>query len=563
MTGESLNNLVRILERVLGIQVSERHPLAHSMLIKGGTVIDGTGAPPVKLDLAIDGAKIAKLYRRPDAKASLTIDATGKIVCPGFIDIHSHSDLFLLCNPLAESKIRQGVTTELIGNCGGSAAPAMGASKDVLLDHAKVLDIDVDWTSMDEYLLRVGNLRTSVNVATLVGTDTVRLAIMGNGSDKPSEDQMAEMNKLIAESMFQGAFGVSSGLIYAPGCFTTTDELISLASTSAAFGGFYSSHIRGEGRTLVKAVAEAIQIGREASSRVEISHHKACGRSSWGAVDTTLKMIEDARSEGVDVAFDVYPYTASCTSLDTVIPPWAREGGKDAILARLRDPSTRERIAHEFSEPSDDWEDIAAEDGWENIMVVGFKKNHNKRFENKSVEEIAKETGKDPAQTTMDLIVDEDLGVSAIFHEILEDDVMKVISHPLASIGSDGEAEAPYGPTGKSATHPRAYGTFPRVIRRYSLEKRLFTLEEAVRKMTSWPAERIGLADRGTLASGMAADVVIFDPKRIRDTATFSDSHRYPEGIEYVIVNGAVTIENGEHTKERAGLVIRHKPTAA
>lgn len=515
----------------------------------------------MKLDLAIDGSRIAKLYKRPDVKATITIDASRKVVCPGFIDIHSHSDLHLLSNPLAESKIRQGVTTELIGNCGGSAAPAIGASKDDLLDYAKVLDIDIDWTSMDEYLLRMLNLRTSVNVTTLVGTDTIRRAVMGEGDKKPDEEQLAEMNKLVAESMLQGAFGISSGLIYAPGCFTTTEELISLASTSAAFGGFYSSHIRGEGRTLVKAVAEAIRIGREAGSKVEISHHKACGRSSWGSVNTTLKMIEDARSEGVDVAFDVYPYTASCTSLVSVIPPWAREGGKEAILRRLRDPEMRGRIAHEFSESTDDWEDIAAEDGWENIVVVGFKKDDNKRFENKSVNEISAELGKSQAQTAMDLMVEEDLGVSAIFHEILEDDVMKVISHPLASIGSDGEAESPYGPTGKSATHPRAYGTFPRVIRRYSMEKKLFTIEEAVRKMTSWPAERIGLKDRGILASGMAADIVIFDPERIRDRATFADSHKYPEGIDYVIVNGAVTIENGEHTKERAGQIIRHKPT--
>jgi len=533
------------------------------MLISGGTVIDGTGAPPVKLDLAIDGSKIAKLYRRPDAHASLVIDATDMIVCPGFIDIHSHSDLFLLCNPLAESKIRQGVTTELIGNCGGSAAPAIGASKTEQMDYANLLDIDIDWTSMDEYLLRLENLRTSVNVATLVGTDTIRRAVMGSGDERPSKDQLAEMNRHVAESMLHGAFGVSSGLIYAPGCYTTTEELISLASTSAAFGGFYSSHIRGEGRTLIKAVAEAIQIGRESGSKVEISHHKACGKSSWGAVNTTLKMIEDARSEGVDVAFDVYPYTASYTSLVTVIPPWAREGEKEAIIARLKDPSTRERISREFSQTTEDWENIAAEDGWENINLVGFKKDHNKRFENKSIAEISGELGRDPAETTMDLIVDEDLVVAAIFHEILEDDVMKVISHPLASIGSDGEAEAPYGPTGKSATHPRAYGTFPRVVRRYSMEKHLFTLEDAIKKMTSWPAERIGLADRGILAIGMAADIVVFDPERIRDTATFSDSHRYPEGIETVIVNGTITIENGEHAKERAGRVIRHKPTAA
>ena len=523
-------------------------------------MIDGTGSPAIPRDVAIDGTKIAGSYKHSEGNASMIIDAHGMIVCPGFIDIHSHSELHLLSNPLAESKIRQGVTTELVGNCGSSPAPAIGAAKEALQDYGDLLDINIDWATFDEYFLRLSNLRTSVNVASLAGAGNIRLSVMGAVDAKPDAEQLERMNSLLAECMLGGAYGLSSGLIYAPGCYASTEELISLLSTCASLGGFYASHIRGEGRTLLKAVEEAIRIGREAGAKVEISHHKACGRANWGAVNRTLEMIEDARESGVDVAFDVYPYTASSTTLDSILPPWAREGTKEEILARLKNPDLRRRLIHEFTTPSEEWEAIAAETGWENVVLVGFRKDVNKRFENKSVAQIAKELEKDPADVALDLIVDEELMVYAIFHEISEEDMMKVLSHPLAAIGSDGEAEAPYGPTGKSATHPRAYGTFPRVLRRYAIDKRLFTLEEAIRRMTSWPAARIGLKDRGVIAKGMEADVVVFDPKKIIDLATYERSHAYPAGVELVLVNGAVTVSHGGHTKERAGQVLRHQP---
>ncbi|MBU0685853.1 MAG: amidohydrolase family protein [Candidatus Thermoplasmatota archaeon] len=410
----------------------------HDILIKGGRVIDGSGAPATPLDVAIDATKISGLHKRSDSRATVTIDAAGKVVCPGFIDIHSHSELSLLCNPLAESKIRQGVTTELVGNCGMSPAPVIGAAKDYIEEYARMLDVYVDWVTLDEYLLRLLNLRTSVNVASLIGAGMLRASVIGTKDVSADEEQLSKMNQLLADAMLQGAFGLSSGLIYAPDCYSSTQELVSLASTSASMGGLYTSHIRGEGRTLVSAVREAIQIGREAPTRVEISHHKACGKSSWGVVNQTLKMIEDARTSGVDVAFDVYPYTASSTTLDTILPPWAREGDKETILARLADPETRKRICEEFRNSSDTWEDIAAETGWDKIILVGFSRESNRRFENKSVTQIAAMLGKSPDDTALDLIADEELQLAAIFHEIDENDVMKVISHPLASIGSDG-----------------------------------------------------------------------------------------------------------------------------
>lgn len=535
----------------------------HSILIKGGMVIDGIGTPAAPYDLAIDGSKIAGFYKTSEADASLVIDANGMIVCPGFIDIHSHSEIHLLNNPLAESKVRQGVTTELVGNCGTSPGPVIGAAREALWDYSHALDVDIDWASLDEYLLRLSNAKPSVNVATLVGASMIRASVVGNDDRRPTEEEVTRMQEMLSEAMLQGAWGLSSGLIYAPGCYASTEELVALASTAASFGGIYTSHIRGEGRTLVNAVQEAITIGREARIRVEISHHKACGKSMWGTVSKTIAIIEEARKSGVDVAFDVYPYTASNTTLETIMPPWAREGGKERVIQRLNDPSTRAKIAEQVLTGAENVEDVVGETGWERIVAVGFLKEHNRQFEGRSVLEISKMMGKPPVEAALDLILDEELQVGAIFHEMVEDDVMTVISHPLASIGSDGEAQAPYGVTGKSAVHPRAYGTFPRVLRRYVFEKHIISLEEAVRKMTSWPADRLRIRDRGVLAKGMAADVVVFDPKVVRDTATFESSHNYPEGIRYVIVNGAVTVSEGEHTMERSGLVLRHPPGVA
>ena len=386
---------------------------------------------------------------------------------------------------------------------------------------------------------------------------------MGADDVRPNADQLAMMKNLVAEGMLQGSHGLSSGLIYAPGCYATTEELIALASVAASFGGLYASHIRGESSTLVRSVEEAIRIGREAHVRVEISHHKACGRRNWGTVQTTLGMIESARAEGVDVAFDVYPYTAACTSLDSVLPPWAKDGGAEKEIARLKDSETRARLKTEVNTLTDDWEASAAEDGWENIVVIGLRKPENKKFENKSVAVIAKALAKDPTDTAFDLIIDEGVLLYAIYHDISENDVMTVIKHPLGSIGSDGESLCPYGPLAQSMVHPRSYGTFPRVIRQYAIEKRAFPLEEAIRKMTSWPAERIGLTDRGILVVGSAADIVIFDPVKITDRATFENAHQFPEGISSVIVNGSVTVSDGRHTKERAGLILRHKPAVS
>lgn len=534
----------------------------HDILIAGGTVMDGTGKAAVRMSVAIDGARIARLYDGQKEKTSVTIDATGMIVCPGFIDIHSHSELALLAEPCAESKIMQGVTTELVGNCGASPAPLLGQARDEAVSNSERLNIDVDWSSLDEYFTRLSKVRPSVNVASLIGAGTLRRSVIGTANVIASPEQQAKMNRLMADSMAQGAYGMSSGLIYAPGCYASTEELISLASVCASSGGIYASHIRGEGTTVIPAVKEAIRIGREARVRVQVSHHKVEGRSSWGKANETVKMIETARSEGVDVAMDAHPYTASSTSFDTILPPWAREGGRNEVMARITDPATRERIKNDIGKHTTEWEDNIAECGWENTNIIGFQKEANKRFENLSVAQIAETLDRSPGDTALDLLAEENLQLDVIFHDIMESDVEVVLKNPLTAISSDGTAQSPSGPMGRYAVHPRAYGTYPRVIRRFAIEKKLFSLEEAIRKMTSLPAERMGLHGRGLLAEGYAADVVVFDPKTIRDTATYESSHRFPEGIGTVIVNGIVTVDGGEHTKERAGQILRHMPTA-
>jgi N-acyl-D-amino-acid deacylase len=532
----------------------------HSVLIVGGRIMDGTGAPAVEMDVGLDGTRITGIHKPGTAKGAMRIDARGRIVCPGFIDIHTHSDIALLGCPLAESKIRQGVTTEVVGNCGGSAAPLLGAARETIAESAAKYSVKVDWVTMDEYLLRMANLRTSVNMATLVGADTVRAGVIGAADVIATDAQLKEMAELVGEAILQGAFGVSSGLIYAPGCYANTEELVALASTSASLGGIYASHIRGEGRTLVDAVSEAIRIGREAGVRVQISHHKAAGKENWGLVRKTIGMIEEARAEGVDVAFDVYPYTASCTDLAAVLPPWVQDGGREAVRERLVMPEIRDRIKKEFDDRFTSWENVVAENCWDNIEVSGFRKEHNRAHNHRRVGEIAREMAVDATELVLDLLLEEDFNVTAVFHEMCEEDVETVIAHPLSSIASDGEVSARYGPFVDIPEHPRAYGTFPRAIRRYALDKQLVPMEEMIRKMTSAPAQRLGLVDRGLIRKGMMADLVVFDPATIRDRATFSDSHQYSVGISEVFVNGTLTIQGGEHLKERAGMVLRKQP---
>ncbi len=519
-------------------------------------IVDGSGGPWFHGWIGIRDGRIARVGHGSPPRATRTLDGRGLVACPGFIDIHGHSDLALLVNPTADSKVLQGVTTEVIGNCGYSPAPVTEVSLPELRAAAGRLGDEVDWSwrSFGDYLERLGG--TSLNVVPLVGHGAVRLAILGADDRAPAPEELAEMERLVEEAMAAGAFGLSSGLIYPPGCFAGTEELIALARAAGRWGGLYATHIRGEGDTLVAAVAEAIRIGEEAGVRVEIAHHKAVGEKNWGKVRETLAMMEEARRRGVDVACDVYPYAASSTTLTACFPPWAHRGGLRSLLERLRDPGAREEIRRSIFEDGG-WENFLRQGNWSRIRVSGVKSEKNRELVGRDLEEIARIRGKDPFDALCNLVLEEEGDVSMVVFEMDPGDVAFVLAHRLSCVGSDGVCLAPRGILGEGKPHPRSYGTFPRVLGEYVREEGLLPLEEAVRKMTSHPARRLGLQDRGLIAPGFAADLVILDPERIGDRATFAEPHRFPAGIEWVLVNGEVVVERGEHTGTTPGRLLR------
>jgi len=522
-------------------------------------VVDGTGNPWFKADVAIAKDKIVKIGDLNSEKAEEIIDATGLIVSPGFIDMHSHSDISLLINPRAESKIMQGVTTEVIGNCGFSVAPLLDENlhliKEEIEAYYKDVKLDLDWRTFDEYIKKLEEKGVAVNVAPLVGQGTVRLAVMGIENRKPSTAEMRKMKELIEETMKSGVFGLSTGLIYPPGCYTKTDEIVELCKIVARYGGIYASHIRGEGETLIDAVREAIEIGEKASISVEISHHKAGGCENWGKVKITLRMIEKARKHGIDVTCDVYPYTAASFGLSSMLPPWIHEGGIEKLLERLKNPEVRERIKNDMLNGLPRWYSPLKAAGWDKTIIAYCPKN--KKFEGKSVLEVSRELGLDPFEFAFNLLTEEEGAVSVVRFVLNEKDVINVISHPVSMIGSDGRALSPYGILAEGKPHPRSYGTFPRVIARYVREKGVLPLEEAIRKMTSAAAKKLGLWNRGIIRPNMYADLVIFDFNEIEDLATFENPHQFPKGIKYVVVNGKIAVRGGKHTGLLAGKVLR------
>ncbi len=528
-----------------------------NLFIRRARIVDGTGAPWFYGDVEVAGDRIARVGRRLEAPGGARIiDADGLVVAPGFIDIHSHSDDTILINPRAESKVRQGVTTEVIGNCGYSLAPLEGEAIDDVKRDLEDTGIDVRWRSFSEYLGCVEESTTAVNIASLVGHGTVRRAAMGCRERAPSREETRRMKSLVARCMAEGAFGLSTGLIYPPSCYASTDEIVDLASVAAEAGGIYASHIRYEEDRVVEAVEEAIAIGERAGVSVEISHHKSGGVQNWGKVRATIDLMRRARGRGVDVACDVYPYTASSTGLSVILPQWMFDGGLDKAIERLRDRAVRERIRPLVEEEEGERR------GWDKTVISSVTKAHNKGFEGKNLAEVAGMTGKDPFTAALDLIVDESAAVQTVRFGMCEDDVEYVLAAPESSVGSDASVRAPYGPLGKGKPHPRSYGTFPRVLARYVRERGILRLEEAVRKMTSLPAQRIGILDRGVIRPGMVADLVILDPERVSDTATYEDPHRYPMGIDWVLVAGHLVIERGEHTGLAPGRVLRRGQTA-
>ncbi len=535
-------------------------------------MIDGAGNPWFKADIAVSEGRIVEVGKLDIKGADSIIDAKGLIVSPGFIDIHSHSDLSLLINPLAESKVRQGVTTEVPGNCGSSAAPTKKETVNLLKEDwgLEAKEVDWIWSTFAEYLGEMERRGVALNVASLVGHGTVRIAVLGVENRSPTVEELEEMKALVAQSMEAGAFGMSTGLVYLPGCFARTSELIELCKVVAKYGGLYASHIRGERETIVEALKEAIEIGEAADLRVQVSHN--CPK--WGGSNRLPEMFRiyrAARRRGLDVTMDNDAHTDFSVDLSSILPQWAQAGGLEKVIERLSDHEIRERIKREIVEdkyPGPGYCGLVKHGRWDRIFLLHCRKN--KHLLGKSFEEIAKmKRKKDPFDAYLDLLIEEG-DASALFNYIREDDIRTVLRFNLMMVSTDGSAYAPYGPLGKiDGYSPCSYSEYPYILERYVREEKIITLQEAIRKMTSFPAQKLGLKDRGLIREGMWADIVVFNLNKMQDRATCrypytfplpNYPHKYPEGIDYVVVNGRVVVEEGEHKGILPGKVLRHLP---
>jgi N-acyl-D-amino-acid deacylase len=527
------------------------------MVIKGARVIDGTGNPWFKRDIGISQGRI-KTLGQISTEAKEIINAEGLTVSPGFIDLHNHNDLSVLAYPNLESHLMQGITTSVIGNCGLSMAPIAPCNLALLRTYLSPFlkpsfDYGWDWQSTNDFYQKVEKQGITMNLAPLVGQGTIRLAVKGFDSSKPSTEEMLQMKKLLIQSLEEGVFGMSSGLFYPPGSYCSTEELIELASVLKNYGAIFTIHLRNESNKLIESLEEALKIAEENSIPLEISHHKAAGRLNWGKIRGSLKMMAKARRRGVEVNCDVYPYVAGSTMISSLLPTWVLEGGISRMLERLQTADVRKVIEGEIAEGTMEGENWIRNIGWENIIIGGCPVN--KEYEGKSLEQILNEKGNTntPYNTFFDWMVEISGEAIMILFGMDEDDVKAVISSPLSSIITDAWATSPCD-GGKP--HPRAYGSFPRVIRKYVREEKILTLDEALRKMTSLPAMKVGLKDRGIVREGFWADLLIFDAEKISDLASFSNPHQYPEGIKKIIVNGQVVAEDSKLTGVKPGRVL-------
>lgn len=528
--------------------------MTFDVLIKHGTVIDGTGSPGVAADVGVRQGHITAIAPNLEGDATRHIDARGRTVAPGFIDVHTHSDFTLLSAPGADSKVRQGITTEVVGNCGFSPAPVSPQTLDLLKEYVGFLNphLPWNWQRLGEFYHHVSQGGCAMNIAPLVGHGAVRIAVMGFDDRPPTANELLQMQRLVGDAMEDGAFGMSSGLIYTPGCFGDTEELIALARVASEAGGIYATHMRGEGGTLETSIAEALRIGEAARIPVQISHLKASGRENWDKMARALQMIEAGRERGIAVTADIYPYIAGSTTMTSLFPAWTLEGGIERFLTRIGDRDTRQRIIDDVQGGREGWSRANGSVGWDDIVVSSCRKQT--QFEGKTVAQIATAMGQEPPEAMMDFLLAEEGTASIILFMMSEENVALGIAHPVLMIGSDSLALAA-GRGGKP--HPRTYGTFPRVLGKYVREEGIITLQDGVRKMTSMAAEKLGLTDRGVLAEGKAADITIFNAATVADLATFGDPHQYPAGIDYVMVNGQIVVEHGEQHPVLPGQVLR------
>lgn len=523
------------------------------VLIRGGTIYDGTGGAAKVADVGITGDKVVAIGDLKNARAGSIIDAGGMAVAPGFINMLSWSTESLIVDPRSLGELKQGVTTQIFGE-GWSMGPLNDRMKKQMKDDQGDLKYEIEWTSLADYLRYFEKRGVSQNVASFVGATTIRMYVLGEADVQPTPGQMQQMRDLVEAEMRDGALGIGSSLIYAPAFYAKTEELIELCKVAARYKGKYISHMRSEGNRLTEAVEELIRISREANIPAEIYHLKAAGNDNWPKMDKVLEMVEAARKSGLKITADMYTYPAGATGLEASLPPWALDGGYPELFKRIQDPATRARLLQEMRTPTDKWENLRLAAGSaDRLILVGFKNDKLKPLTGKTLAEVSKMRGTDPENTILDLILEDQSRVGTVYFLMSEDNIRKQIKRPWVSFGSDAESMAPEGVFLKSNPHPRAYGTFARLLGKYVREEKVITLEEAVRRLTSLPAGNLGLDRRGLLRKGYYADVVVFDPKTIADKATFDKPHQFAVGVRDVFVNGVQMLKDGNHTGKFSG----------
>ena len=529
----------------------------YDLLIRGGRVVDGSGRPAYTADVAIKDDRIVKIGNLAQATATRMIDARGLVVAPGFIDMLGQSETYLLIDPRAMSKVMMGVTTEITGE-GESIAPINDRQIKEQEDFLRRFNLTIDWRTLDQYFNRLEKQGSGINLSTFVGATQVREYVIGYDDRPPTPPELDQMKKLVADAMRDGALGVSTSLQYVPARFAKTDELVELAKVAHQYGGIYATHQRSEANTIDASLDEVFEIAQKAQIPVEIWHLKTAYKKNWGRMAHVLARIKQARDRGLDVTADIYPYIAGSTALSACLPPWALEGGTDKMLARLRDPQTRERLKKEISAEQTEWENIYLGSGGPSGVLIGSVVNRElEPLQGKRISEIAAEQKKDPLDALFDFILADRGQTGAIYFMMSEADMRLAMQSPFVSFCTDSGARATDGPLAGSKSHPRGWGSYPRILGHYVRDEKILSLESAVHKMTGGPAARVGLRDRGLIKEGMFADITVFDPAKVIDRATFESPNQYPIGIEYVLVNGRVSVDKGQHTGTLAGRVLR------
>ena len=531
----------------------------YDVIIRGGTVYDGSGKPGVLMDVAINADTVAFLGDLSNAVGKKEIDATGLAVAPGFINMMSHAEVSLIMDGNSQSDIRQGITLEVLGE--GSMGPMNEKMKKDWAEQMKRnpdWKFDIDWTTLGEYLESLQKRGISPNVASFVGANTIRIHELGYENRAPKPEELERMKALVKQAMEDGAMGTTTALIYAPDNYSTTEELIELSKVAAPYGGMYISHMRSEGNNILEAVNETIRIAREANIPAEIYHLKMGGKDNWGKLDSVIAKIDRANKSGLHITADMYTYTAGATGLDATMPPWVQEGGIKEWIKRLKNPAIRKKVLQEMRTPTNKWENLLLNAGDpERVLLLGFTNDSLKRYAGKTLGQVAKLYGKSPEETAMDLVIADSTRVETAYFLMSEDNIKRQIALPYVSFGSDAGSPTAAGMFLKYKEHPRAYGNFSRLLGKYVRDEKVISLEEAIRKLTSLPAGNLKIKRRGALLPGYFADIVVFDPSKIQDHATFENSHQYSTGMVHVLVNGVLVIGDGEHTRARPGRIVR------